>query len=87
MNPAAPKLIELNRAHDGARILYRHYLSANPPRDGFVREFSKNSELVRISRTLSIYDAGDWHRVCHLRIEDILEPALAPSYLPKGAKS
>lgn len=86
MSAAGTKFIDLDQALDGARILYRHCMSTNPPSDGFVREFSKTAEFVRISPTSSIYDSGTWHRVAHLRVEDVLEPGRAPSYLPKGAK-
>lgn len=84
MNAPAPKIIELDRSLDGARILYRHCMSENPPVDGFVREFSKNSQLVRISRSNRVTDAGTWHRVCHMRVEDVLDPAKAPASLKEG---
>lgn len=73
-----PQVIECDKALDGARVLYRHFLSTAAPLDGWVREFSVDGEHVRISKTNKATDAGTWHRVYTMRIEGVLDPAKAP---------
>lgn len=70
-----PKLIE--RKHDGARILYRHFMSAQPV-EGWVREFSADGNMVRISKTEKPSDAGLWRRIEDYRLISVLEAAKAP---------
>lgn len=81
---SAPLHIDLDRRLDGARILWRHFLSATAPRDGYVREFSVDGQFVRISTTDKKSDAGSWHRCYELRVESILEAARAPQ--PESVK-
>jgi len=73
------KTIPIDKGLDGARVLFRHFLSTRAPREGWVREFSKDATHVRISRTNSPTDAGNWWRVYDLRVEAILEPGRAPA--------
>lgn len=78
--PTVPSpFVEFNQALDGARILYRHYLTRMPPHEGWVREFTTSGEFVRISNTQKVTDAGLWHRVYDLRCEGVLEPGRAPA--------
>ena len=79
MSARVPVFVALDRALDGARIAYRHFLSTRPPVEGWVKEFSKDGSLVRISRTHKLKDAGTWHRVYDLRVEAVLEAAAAPT--------
>lgn len=79
MNSTTPKFIPLDKSLDGARILWRYYLSTYPPTEGWVREFSKEDPHVRISRTNSAYDAGKWFRITDLRVEAILDEAKVPA--------
>ena len=83
MSTATP-VIEFTRALDGARILYRHFLSRRPPVEGWVREFAPTGQMVRISRSNRAKDAGTWHRVYDLRCEAVLEAGRAPEpgYVP-----
>lgn len=81
MSAATTKFIDLDHALDGARILFRHFMSTSAPSEGFLREFSKDEQFVRISRTNRATDAGTWHRVVHLRVEAVLDPAKAPAEL------
>lgn len=78
MGPAV-KFIEFTQALDGARILFRHYLTRTPAREGWVREFASDGRYVRISRTSKPSDAGLWHEVYNLRCEGVLEPGKAPA--------
>lgn len=75
---AVAQAIDFTRALDGARILYRHFLTRRPPVEGWVREFSPSGQMVRISKTNRPKDAGLWFRVYDLRCEAILEPGRAP---------
>lgn len=77
-------IIELDRQLDGARILYGHSMSQQPPVDGWVREFSMDNQFVRISRSELATDAGTWHRCVHLRVESMLERAKAPAEFREG---
>lgn len=74
------KLIDLDKALDGARILYRHCMSQNPPVEGWVREFNAKGDYVRISKTKRLSDAGTWHSCYTLRVESILDEARAPVF-------
>lgn len=78
MSTTATKFIALDRALDGARVLFRHFLSQRAPVEGWVREFSVAGDYVRISRTQRPGDAGLWHRVYDLRVEAVLEAGRAP---------
>ncbi len=78
MTAVTGKFIELDRSLDMARILYRHFMSSNPPSDGWVREFSTDIQFVRISRTQLSDDAGTWHRVSQLCVVGVLDAARAP---------
>lgn len=71
MKSPTPPFIPLDRSLDGARVLWRHFLSARPPLEGWVREFSADARLVRISKTK--YEDGTWHRCYDLRVEAVLE--------------
>lgn len=73
------RYIALDRALDGARVLWRHFLTQRPPVEGWIREFNPDETLVRISATPRATDAGTWHRVYDLRIEAVLEPGRAPA--------
>lgn len=83
------KLLELTPALDGARVLYRHWRSTRPMTEGFVREFSPDKSLVRISSSKNAWDAGSWHRALELRVEAVLDDAKAPVAPPtaKGEDS
>ncbi len=70
--------VELTPAHDGARVLYRHWMSTQPPMEGFVREFSADKSLVRISRTNEETDPGQWLRSRETRVDAVLEASKAP---------
>lgn len=70
--------IEITPALDGARVLYRHWGTTSAPKEGFVREFSADKTLVRISPTSAPTDAGVWHRVYDLRVDAVLDAAKAP---------
>ena len=78
MNTATTtRFIALDKARDGARVLYRHFLTQRPPAEGWVREFSTDGAYVRISPTQRPGDAGTWHRVYDLRCEGVLEQGRA----------
>lgn len=81
MSAATARFIDLDRSLDGARVLYRSFFSTQAPKDGWVREFSKDGQYVRISRTQQATDAGLWHRCIQLRVEAILDAAKAPATL------
>jgi hypothetical protein len=76
---AAAQAIEFTRALDGARILVRHFLSKQAPHERWVREFSTDGLLVRISVTRKATDAGQWFRTYDLRCEAVLEESRAPA--------
>lgn len=76
---APAKAIPLDRGLDGARILYRNFLSRTPPREGWVRELSADGSLARISKTNDPADAGLWMRVQDQVVEAVLEPSKAPA--------
>lgn len=80
LRPAAgaKPVIPLDRSLTGKRILYRHWSSTGAPVEGWVKEFSGSGEIVRISRTNEPRDAGTWYRVLTLRVDEVLDPTLAP---------
>lgn len=80
------KTIEFDRSQDGARILVRHFLSRDP-NERWVREFSPDGQLVRLSRTNAPSDAGTWCRTFDMRIEAVLEPGRAPALATAGSSS
>lgn len=67
------KVIPFTKALDGARVLFRYFLSTSPAREGHIREFSPCEQHVRISLTNGAFDTGMWFRVSDMRIEAILE--------------
>ncbi len=78
-------IVPITPALDGARVLCRHWTSTQPPREGFIREFSPDQSLVRISKTNFPTDAGYWHRCAELRIDAVLEHAPA-TRIPQKSK-
>ena len=76
---SARPLVGVERAMEGARILWRYFLSTQPAREGGVREFSADGARVRISKTDGARDAGRWHRCYELVVEAVLDPARAPA--------
>lgn len=62
-----------SRAHDGARVLWRHWYSTNAPREGWVREVAPNGTLVRIAGTNDPEDKGQWYISKKLRVVSVLE--------------
>jgi hypothetical protein len=78
--------IEFGPALDGARILFRNFLSRHAPVEGWVREFSADGKLVRISRTRKAKDAGQWFRTFELRCEAVLDEARAPALKEPGER-
>lgn len=75
---AGTRIIDVDQALDGARILHRHCLSNKPPLEGWVREFSRDGRYVRISKTNRLSDAGIWHDCYTLKVEAVLEAGRAP---------
>lgn len=67
------KLLYVTPALDGARVLWRHWASAQPPNEGYIREFSPDKLIVRVSRTTGAFDVGSWWRAADLRVEAVLE--------------
>lgn len=70
--------IAITPALDGARVLYRHWMSERPPVEGWIREFNKDASLMRVSASQRATDAGMWHRTIEMRVDAVLEPAKAP---------
>ncbi len=79
MASPAPKLLGIDRSHDGARVLVRHFLSTVPPVERWVREFDAEGKHVRLSKTNSVTDAGTWARIYDLVLVGVLEPGKAPA--------
>ena len=79
MATLAPKLQGIDRAHDGARVLVRHFLSTVPPVERWVREFDASGKHVRLSKTAEAKDAGTWARVYDLVLVAVLEVGKAPA--------
>lgn len=71
--------VPLNKALDGARVLYRHFLQTRAPSEGWIREISVSGSYVRISKTTKTNDVGLWHRVADLRVVEVLQEAKAPA--------
>jgi hypothetical protein len=72
--------VALDKALEGGRVLFRHFLSQRAPVEGWVREFSADGRLVRISKTPKAKDAGQWHRVYDLRVEAVLSETAGPTF-------
>lgn len=72
---AVATTVRLDGALDGARILWRWFLTSDDrkPNEGYVREFSPTGQRVRISRTVEELDYGDWMEVAPLRVVEVLE--------------
>ena len=85
MSARVPEFVALDRSLDGERIAYRHYLSTRAPVEGWVKEFSVDGALVRISAKEKASDAGTWHRVYDVRVEAVLDAAKAPPAKEPGA--
>lgn len=68
-------------------MLYRHWQSVEAPIEGFIREFSPDKSLVRITTTKWAFDAGIWHRAHELRVDAVLEEANAPTAPTPQTKS
>lgn len=67
------KTIALDKRLEGGRILVRHFLSTSAPLEKYVREFTADGKLVRLSRSNDAKDPGLWSRVAELRVEALLE--------------
>lgn len=67
------------RAMDGARVIWRHWQrGGETAQEGFIREFSADERMVRISKTDKPSDAGEWHQARDLRVVAQLDAAKAP---------
>jgi hypothetical protein len=73
------RLVAVDRSLDGARILWRHFLSTTPAKEGWVKEFTRDGSRVRIAKTDKPADAGLWHRAYDLVCEGVLDAAKAPT--------
>ena len=71
------------REHAGARVLWVHWMSVKPAQEGYVREFSADGRMVRISKTDRPKDAGAWHEVRELRIVAVLDESKKPDFSPE----
>lgn len=78
MSTRVPEFVALDRSLDGARILVRQFLSQRPGVEKWVKEFTADGVMVRLSDREKASDAGAWHRVYDLRVEAVLDAAKAP---------
>lgn len=80
--------VRMDKALDGARILWRWFLAAEDREaaEGHVREFTVDGEWVRVAETTFNDDKGRWLRCSDIRVLAVLEEKVAPIARPRAKR-
>lgn len=86
MSPTAcAPLQQITKAHDGARILWRYFLTTDDSKaaEGHVREFTAAGDYVRIAYSTDEDDKGEWLCRADLRLVAVLQEHVPITKKPK----